>query len=93
MSRIREEVTKSGFQKGIATAVGMTGGVVTSAGIILAGTFSVLTTLPLRDIFQLGFAVMLGVLIDTFIVRALLVPSMAAMIGKYNWWPSKLIQK
>jgi uncharacterized membrane protein YdfJ with MMPL/SSD domain len=91
MSRIREEVTKTGFQKGIATAVGKTGGVVTSAGIILAGTFSVLTTLPLRDIFQLGFAVMLGVLIDTFIVRALLVPSMAAMIGKYNWWPSKLI--
>ena len=93
MSRIREEVTKSGFQKGIATAVGRTGGVVTSAGIILAGTFSVLTTLPLRDIFQLGFAVMLGVLIDTFIVRALLVPSMAAMIGKYNWWPSKLTHK
>ena len=93
MSRIREEVTKSGFQKGIAAAVGRTGGVVTSAGIILAGTFSVLTTLPLRDIFQLGFAVMLGVLIDTFIVRALLVPSMAAMIGKYNWWPSKLTHK
>jgi uncharacterized membrane protein YdfJ with MMPL/SSD domain len=93
MSRIREEVTKSGFQKGITAAVGRTGGVVTSAGIILAGTFSVLTTLPLRDIFQLGFAVMLGVLIDTFIVRALLVPSMAAMIGKYNWWPSKLTHK
>ena len=91
MSRIREEVQKSGYIKGIAEAIGRTGGVVTSAGIILAGTFSVLTTLPLRDVFQLGFAVMLGVLIDTFIVRALLVPSMAAMLGKYNWWPSRKV--
>ena len=91
MSRIREEVQKSGYIKGIAEAIGRTGGVVTSAGIILAGTFSVLTTLPLRDVFQLGFAVMLGVLIDTFIVRALLVPSMAAILGKYNSWPSRKI--
>ena len=89
MSRIREATKKEGFRSGIATAVGRTGGVVTSAGIILAGTFAVLTTLPLRDIFQLGFAVMLGVLIDTFIVRALLVPSMAAMLGDNSWWPRK----
>jgi len=87
MSRIREAVQKEGFRVGIATAVGRTGGVVTSAGIILAGTFAVLTTLPLRDIFQLGFAVMLGVLIDTFVVRALLVPSMAAILGEWSWWP------
>jgi len=89
MSRIRETVNKEGFQNGIATAVGRTGGVVTSAGIILAGTFAVLTTLPLRDIFQLGFAVMLGVLIDTFVVRALLVPSMAAILAEKSWWPRK----
>jgi len=87
MSRIREATKKEGFRDGIAIAVGRTGGVVTSAGIILAGTFAVLTTLPLRDIFQLGFAVMLGVLIDTFVVRALLVPSMAVMIGEISWWP------
>lgn len=87
MSRIQEATKKEGFRDGITTAVGRTGGVVTSAGIILAGTFAVLTTLPLRDIFQLGFAVMLGVLIDTFVVRALLVPSMAAMIGEISWWP------
>ena len=87
MSRIQEATKKEGFRDGIATAVGRTGGVVTSAGIILAGTFAVLTTLPLRDIFQLGFAVMLGVLIDTFVVRALLVPSMAAMLGEISWWP------
>jgi len=89
MSRIREATKKEGFKDGIATAVGRTGGVVTSAGIILAGTFAVLTTLPLRDIFQLGFAVMLGVLIDTFVVRALLVPSMASLLGEVSWWPRK----
>ena len=89
MSRIREAVKAEGIQAGIATAVGRTGGVITSAGIILAGTFAVLTTLPLRDLFQLGFAVMLGVLIDTFIVRAFLVPSMTAMLGHWSWWPRK----
>ena len=89
MSRIREAVKAEGMQAGIATAVGRTGGVITSAGIILAGTFAVLTTLPLRDLFQLGFAVMLGVLIDTFIVRAFLVPSMTAILGKWSWWPRR----
>ncbi|MDP7674716.1 MAG: MMPL family transporter, partial [Dehalococcoidia bacterium] len=89
MSRIRESVSEYGIRQGIAIAVGRTGGVVTSAGIILAGTFAVLTTLPLRDLFQLGFAVSLGVLIDTFIVRALLVPSMAAILGEWSWWPRK----
>ena len=89
ISRIREEVRLNGYREGIAAAIGRTGGVVTSAGIILAGTFSVLTTLPLRDIFQLGFAVMLGVLIDTFIVRALLVPSMVAIFRGKSWWPAK----
>jgi len=89
MSRIREATRKEGIRNGIATAIGRTGGVVTSAGIILAGTFAVLTTLPLRDIFQLGFAVMLGVLIDTFVVRALLVPSMTALLGNLSWWPKR----
>ena len=89
MSRIREAVKEEGMRAGIATAVGRTGGVITSAGIILAGTFAVLTTLPLRDLFQLGFAVMLGVLIDTFIVRAFLVPSMTAILGEFSWWPRK----
>jgi RND superfamily putative drug exporter len=88
MARIREETQKRGFKDGITVAVGRTGGVITSAGIILAGTFAVLATLPLRDISQLGIAVMLGVLIDTFIVRALLVPSIATLLHRYNWWPS-----
>ena len=87
IARIKEETERFGFNEGIAIAVGKTGGVVTSAGIILASTFAVLTTLPLRDVFQLGMAVMLGVLIDTFVVRTLLVPSMAAILKNYNWWP------
>ena len=87
IARIKEETERLGFNEGIAVAVGKTGGVVTSAGIILASTFAVLTTLPLRDVFQLGMAVMLGVLIDTFIVRTLLVPSMAAILKNYSWWP------
>jgi uncharacterized membrane protein YdfJ with MMPL/SSD domain len=91
MSRIREATQKAGLRPGIAIAVGRTGSVITSAGIILAGTFAVLTTLPLRDLFQLGFAVMLGVLIDTFVVRAFLVPSMTAMFGRWSWWPNMRI--
>ena len=87
IARIKEETERLGFNEGIAVAVGKTGGVVTSAGIILASTFAVLTTLPLRDVFQLGMAVMLGVLIDTFVVRTLLVPSMAAILKNYSWWP------
>jgi len=65
-------------------------GVITSAGLILAGTFSILATLPLRDIFQLGFAVMLGVLLDTFVVRALFVPSLVILLRRWNWWPVRL---
>ena len=88
IARIKEETERLGFVDGVAEAVGKTGGVVTSAGIILASTFAVLTTLPLRDVFQLGMAVMLGVLIDTFVVRTLLVPSMASILKNYSWWPS-----
>ena len=70
-------------------AVARTGGVITSSGIILAGTFSILGTLPLRDIMQLGFAVALGTIIDTFVVRALLVPSIVVVLKRWNWWPSR----
>ena len=88
MSRIKESTDLEGVKKGISKAISKTGGVVTSAGIILAGTFGIFTTLELRELFQLGFAVMLGVLIDTFIVRALLVPSMATLLGNKSWWPN-----
>ncbi len=90
MTRVREEIRARGLVEGTRIAVARTGGVITSAGLILAGTFSILTTLPLRDIFQLGFAVMLGVLLDTFVVRALLVPSVVLLLRRWNWWPVRV---
>lgn len=90
MTRVREEIRARGLVEGTRLAVARTGGVITSAGLILAGTFSILATLPLRDIFQLGFAVMLGVLLDTFVVRALFVPSLVILLRRWNWWPVRL---
>ncbi len=90
MSRLREEIRARGLAEGTRRAVARTGGVITSAGLILAGTFSILATFPLRDIFQLGFAVMLGVLLDTFVVRALLVPSIVILLRRWNWWPARM---
>ena len=89
MSRVREETRKRGLAEGTKYAITRTGGVITSAGIILAGTFSVLTTFPLLNLFQLGFTVMLGILIDTFIVRAIMVPAIVILLRQTNWWPSK----
>tara|TARA_Y100000588_G_scaffold394638_1_gene516211 strand:+ start:3680 stop:5992 length:2313 start_codon:yes stop_codon:yes gene_type:complete len=90
MSRVREEIRRFGLIDGTREAISQTGGVITSAGLILAGTFSVFTTLPLRDLFQLGFAVAVGILLDTFIVRALLVPSVVLLLKKWTWWPSTI---
>ncbi|MCL0043354.1 MMPL family transporter [Dehalococcoidia bacterium] len=90
MSRVREEIRRFGLLDGTREAISQTGGVITSAGLILAGTFSVFTTLPLRDLFQLGFAVAVGILLDTFIVRALLVPSVVLLLKKWTWWPSTI---
>ena len=89
MSRLKEESVKSTLDNAILKTLASTGGVITSAGLILAGTFSALMSLPLQDLFQLGFAVALGILIDTFITRTLIVPSLVKLLGKYNWWPSR----
>ena len=88
MARIREETADQSMRDGVRVALSRTGGVITSAGIILAGTFGALMTLPLRDLFQVGFAVALGVLLDTFIVRSVMVPSIVTLLGRWNWWPS-----
>lgn len=90
MSRVREEVGYYGTRLGTQDALRRTGGVITSAGLILAGTFLVLTTLPLRDLYQLGVVVALGVLLDTFVVRGLLVPGVVILLGRWNWWPTRL---
>lgn len=88
MSRLREEAAHVPLRQATERALERTGGVITSAGIILAGTFAALMTLPLRDLFQLGFAVAVGVLIDTFITRSVLVPAIVELLGKWNWWPN-----
>ncbi len=89
MTRVREESRQFDIRRATERALVRTGGVITSAGIILAGTFAALMSLPLRDLFQLGFAVAAGVLIDTFVTRSLLVPSIVRLLGDRNWWPSK----
>ncbi len=89
MSRVREESQGQNTREGVRRAVIATGGVITACGIILAGTFGALVISPIRTLMQIGVTVSIGVLIDTFIVRALLVPSIASLLGRWNWWPAK----
>ena len=88
MGRVREEARKYGTREGMLRALSATGPVITSAGIILAGTFSVLMTLPVTYTFDLGFMVALGILLDTFIVRTIMVPAAVELLGDKIWWPS-----
>jgi RND superfamily putative drug exporter len=88
MSRVREEARMHGTREGMLRALGATGPVITSAGIILAGTFSVLMTLPVWFIFNIGFLVALGILLDTFVIRTIMVPAAVELIGDRVWWPS-----
>ena len=90
MTRVREESIKLGTRPGILKGLRVTGGVITSAGIVLAATFLVLGVLPLVFLRELGLAVAIGVLLDTFVVRSTLVPALAYDIGRKIWWPSKL---
>jgi RND superfamily putative drug exporter len=90
MTRVREESLRLGTRAGMTKALTVTGGVITSAGIVLAATFAVLGVLPLVFLAQLGFAVAFGVLLDTMIVRSILVPALVHEIGPKVWWPSKL---
>jgi RND superfamily putative drug exporter len=90
MTRVREESIRLGTRAGVLKGVTVTGGVITSAGIVLASTFAVLGSLPLVFLAEIGFAVSFGVLLDTIIVRSLLVPALSYDIGKKVWWPSEL---
>ena len=93
VSRIREEAEKRSIKEAVQHAVANTGGVITSCGIILAGTFATLATSPLPMVLQIGVPIAIGVLIDTFLVRALLVPALATIAGRWSWWPSRLFRK
>jgi RND superfamily putative drug exporter len=90
MTRVREEVRKRGHKAGTLTVLAVTGGVITSAGVVLAATFSALSVLPLVFLVEISFAVAFGVLLETLVVRSLLVPSLVLDIGRWVWWPSEL---
>ncbi|MFE7273141.1 MMPL family transporter [Streptomyces sp. NPDC057623] len=89
-TRIREEATHQGTRTGVVTALAATGAVITSAGLVLAGTFAALGTLPMVAFAEIGFAVALGVLLDTLIVRSVLVTSLFLDVGAKVWWPHRL---
>ncbi|HEU5420521.1 MAG TPA: MMPL family transporter [Streptosporangiaceae bacterium] len=90
MTRVREEARNHGARRGALTGLAATGGVITSAGAVLAGTFAVLGTLPVTFLAELGFAVAFGVLLDTLVVRSVLVTALNLDLGRWMWWPSKL---
>jgi len=89
MARVREEALRHGTRDGMLRGLAVTGGVITSAGIVLAGTFAVLGVLPLTFLTEIGFVIAFGVLLDTFVVRSILVPALVFDIGPRIWWPSK----
>jgi RND superfamily putative drug exporter len=90
MTRAREEVARTDHRTGVLTALTVTGGVITSAGVVLAATFAALTVLPLVPSIQIAVIVVVGILLDTILVRTLLVPALALHMGPAVWWPSRL---
>jgi RND superfamily putative drug exporter len=89
MSRVREESERLGTRAGTLKGLAVTGGVITSAGIVLAATFSVLAVLPFVPLIQAGVVVAFGVLLDTLVVRSVLVPALTLDLGPRIWWPSR----
>ena len=90
MTRVREESLAHGTREGVVRGLAVTGGVITSAGMVLAATFAALGVIPILFLAQIAFIVAFGVLLDTFVVRTLLVPALALDLGKVIWWPSAL---
>ena len=93
MTRVREETLTHGTRDGIIRGLAVTGGVITSAGIVLAATFAALGIIPILFLAQIAFIVAFGVLLDTLIVRSLLVPALTWDIGPAIWWPSRLARE
>lgn len=93
MTRVREEVARRGHRAGTLTALAVTGGVITSAGLVLAATFTALAVLPLVFLAQLAFVVAFGVLLDALVVRTLLVPALTLDLGPVTWWPGRLYRR
>lgn len=93
MSRVREETVKLGVSRGTIKGLVVTGGVITSAGIVLAATFAALNVIPILYLVEISFIVTFGVLLDTIVVRSLLVPAVTLEIGPKMWWPSKISRR
>ncbi|MFD7442879.1 MMPL family transporter [Streptomyces sp. NPDC059909] len=92
MHRVREEVGRRGHTRGVLEGLTSTGGVITSAGVVLAATFAVFAGLPLVTMAQMGVLIGIGVLLDTFLVRTVLVPALALDLGRWFWWPGRLFR-
>jgi RND superfamily putative drug exporter len=90
MTRVREESARLGTRRGTLAGLAVTGGVITSAGVVLAATFAALALIPLVLLVELAFTVAFGVLLDTLIVRSLLVPALVIDTGRWVWWPSRM---
>ena len=90
MTRVREESIAHGTREGVLRGLRLTGGIITSAGLVLAATFTALAVIPVLFLVQLAFIVAFGVLLDTFVVRSLLVPALSYDAGRAIWWPSQL---
>jgi len=90
MTRVREESQRQGTHPGVLKGLSVTGGVITSAGVVLAATFAALGVIPILFLAQIAFIVAFGVLLDTLVVRSLLVPALAYDLGPVIWWPSRL---
>ena len=90
MTRVREESLRHGPREGVLRGLGATGGVITSAGVVLAATFAALGVIPILFLVQIAFVVAFGVLLDTVVVRSLLVPAVVHDLGRHAWWPSRL---
>jgi len=93
MTRVREEASRRDARRGALAGLAATGGVITSAGFVLAGTFAVLATIPATFLTELGFAIAFGILLDTIVVRSVLVTALNLDLGRWMWWPSKLAHK
>jgi hypothetical protein len=93
MTRVREEAIRRDARHGAIIGLAATGGVITSAGFVLAGTFAVLATIPSTQLTEIGFAVAFGILLDMIIVRSVLVTALNLDLGRWMWWPSRLARK
>lgn len=92
MSRVKEEYSPGDVKGSVARALSSTGKIITSCGIIMAGTFGALMASPLYSLVEIGFATVVGLLLDTFIIRTLLVPAIAIKVGELNWWPGRKVK-